>query len=182
MKITATAIAEVLEIEPRVHADERGHFLESWSAARFAEAGLELRFVQDNRSLSRRGTLRGLHYQLERPQGKLIQVVRGEIFDVAVDLRRSSATFGRRVESHLSADEPKLLWIPPGFAHGIYVPSEEALLLYKCTDYYAPETQRSIRWDDPDLAIDWPLVDGRPPLLSERDRLAVAFGDAECFE
>lgn len=132
----------------------------------------EFCFVQDNLSRSRQGTLRGLHYQIERPQGKLVQVISGAIFDVAVDLRRSSPTYGQWVGQHLDADFPMSLWIPPGFAHGFYVLSEMATVLYKCTDYYRPEFERAINWADPELAIAWPLVENRPPILSDKDRQA----------
>ncbi|MEO7239181.1 MAG: dTDP-4-dehydrorhamnose 3,5-epimerase [Gemmatimonadales bacterium] len=182
MKITPTArIPEVLVIEPTVHSDERGFFLESWHEERLAAKGVAARFVQDNHSRSVRGTLRGLHYQTESPQGKLVRVVYGAVYDVAVDLRRSSPTFGQWVHEGLTADNHKQLWIPPGFAHGFYVVSEQADLLYKCTTYYAPGQDRALRWDDPDLAIDWPLVKGCPPILSAKDASAPLLRDAPTY-
>lgn len=182
MKVTPTAkIPDVLVIEPTVHKDERGFFLESWHEERLAAKGLEAHFVQDNHSRSVRGTLRGLHYQMDSPQGKLVRVVSGEVYDVAVDLRRSSPTFGRWVHEGLSAENHKQLWIPPGFAHGFYVLSEQADLLYKCTTYYAPTHDRTLRWDDPDLAIDWHLVGGHPPLLSAKDASAPLLRDAPTY-
>jgi dTDP-4-dehydrorhamnose 3,5-epimerase len=180
MKISATRIPDVLVIEPRVFDDERGFFMETWHRQRFAEHGLDWEFVQDNHSRSVRGTLRGLHYQVVRPQGKLVRVVVGEVFDVAVDLRKRSPTFGQWVARRLSADNRLMIWIPPGFAHGFYVMSEFAECEYKCTDYYSPEHERTIRWDDRTLGIDWPL-DG-PVILSEKDRAAPSLDAAECFE
>lgn len=156
MKITPTAIPEVLLIEPDVHGDARGFFMESWHARKYAEQGLDVAFVQDNHSRSRRGVLRGLHYQLEVPQGKLVRVTAGRVFDVAVDIRRGSPSFGRWVGYELSGENFRQLYVPPGFAHGFCVLSESADFLYKCTDFYAPETEYGIRWDDPDIGIDWP--------------------------
>ncbi len=154
MKVLPTDIPDVLRIEPRVREDERGFFLESWNEADFRRAGLEIAFVQDNHSRSTRGSLRGLHYQIApHAQGKLVRVVEGKVFDVAVDLRRSSPTFGSWVGVWLSAEDKSMLWIPPGFAHGFYVASPVADFLYKCTDFYSPEYERVLRWDDPDLAI-----------------------------
>ena len=181
MKITPTAIPDVLLIEPQVFGDARGFFMETWHERRFAEAGLDLHFVQDNHSRSVRGTLRGLHYQLRQPQGKLVRVVAGEVFDVAVDLRRGSPTFGRWAGEVLSAQDHRMLWVPPGFAHGFLVLSDSADLLYKCTDFYAPEHDRGIRWDDPDLAVAWPLEPGVRPLLSGKDAAAPLFRDSECY-
>ena len=180
MKVRPTAIPEVLVIEPAVFADGRGLFLETWHASRYAEAGLPTSFVQDNQSRSVRGVLRGLHYQTGQPQGKLVRVAAGEVFDVAVDLRRSSATFGRWVGEPLRGDTHRQLWIPPGFAHGFYVLSETADLLYKCTDFYAPEREHTIRWDDPALAIAWPLA-GAGPLLSAKDAAGLSLRDAPTF-
>jgi dTDP-4-dehydrorhamnose 3,5-epimerase len=174
-------IKDVLVIEPTIHRDDRGFFLESWHEERFAKNGLVARFVQDNHSRSRRCTLRGLHYQLDSPQGKLVRVVHGEVYDVAVDLRRSSPTFGQWVHEGLSADNQKQLWIPPGFAHGFYVLSERADLVYKCTTYYAQPLDRTIRWDDPDLAIDWKLINGCPPVLSKKDAEAPWLRDAPTY-
>ncbi|MGB3918232.1 MAG: dTDP-4-dehydrorhamnose 3,5-epimerase [Thiothrix litoralis] len=169
MNIIQTAIPDVLIIEPRVFGDERGFFMETWNRQTFAEAGLNLDFVQDNHSRSRQGILRGLHYQVEQPQGKLVRVTLGKVFDVAVDLRQSSATFGQWVGVELSAENHRMLWVPPGFAHGFYTLSETADFLYKCTELYAPEHERTLNWDDATLAIEWPLVDGQAPLLSGKD-------------
>lgn len=181
MKVTATAIPEVCCIDPPVFHDHRGFFMETWHAHKFRELGLDLRFVQDNQSRSVCGTLRGLHYQMRRPQGKLVRVVAGEVFDVAVDLRRSSPTFGRSVGMMLRAEEQRQLWIPPGFAHGFYVVSPFADVIYKCTELYAPDDDRTLRWDDPVLAIEWPLLERRPPILSGKDAAAPALREAETF-
>jgi dTDP-4-dehydrorhamnose 3,5-epimerase len=177
--VTRTAIPDVLVIEPKVFGDARGFFMESWNARTFAEAGLPATFVQDNHSRSPRGVLRGLHYQIVQPQGKLVRVVSGEVFDVAVDLRRASPTFGRWVGERLSGDNKRMLWIPPGFGHGFLVLSEAADFLYKTTDYYAPEHERVIAWNDPDLAIAWPLAGA--PTLSARDSAGARLRDAEVF-
>jgi dTDP-4-dehydrorhamnose 3,5-epimerase len=180
MKVTPTAIPEVLLIEPRVFGDARGFFFESFNQRAFQEAsGLNLEFVQDNHSRSSQGVLRGLHYQIEPPQGKLVRVVRGRVFDVAVDLRRSAATFGRWVGMELSEDEHRQLWIPPGFAHGFMVLSESADFLYKTTDYYAPEHERCVAWNDPQLGIEWP--DSVTPRLSAKDATGLPFHQAEYF-
>lgn len=179
MKIQPTAIPEVLLIEPRFHADERGFFLESWNRRDFAAAGLDCDFVQDNHSRSSGGCLRGLHYQVDRPQGKLVWVVSGRVYDVAVDVRQSSPTFGRWVGAWLDGDRPSFLWIPPGFAHGFYVADGGADFLYKCTDYYSREGERVIRWNDPDLAIEWPLPDGTAPKVSQRDAAGHSLAEAE---
>ena len=181
MNVVSLAIPEVLSIEPVVHGDDRGFFLESWHAARYGAAGIALPFVQDNHSRSVRGTLRGLHYQLEQPQGKLVRVTAGEVFDVAVDLRRSSPTFGQWVSAVLSDANRRQLWVPPGFAHGFYVLSPSADLLYKCTEYYAPEHDRTLHWDDADVGIRWPLVEGRSPLLSAKDAAGSCFRDAPTY-
>ena len=175
------AIADVVRIEPDVFGDHRGFFMETWNARAFAAAGIDQTFVQDNHSKSALGTLRGLHYQISKPQGKLVRVAEGAVFDVAVDLRRRSASFGRWVGAALSAENKHMLWIPPGFAHGFYVTTPTADLLYKCTDFHAPDQERCIRWDDPALAIDWPLVHGRAPVLSAKDAAGHGFGDAEHF-
>lgn len=181
MKVTATAIPEVLLIEPEVFGDERGFFMETWQRQKFAEAGIDHDFVQDNHSRSVKGTLRGLHYQLPpHAQGKLVRVTVGEVFDVAVDIRRSSPTFGQWVAETLSADNKRLLWIPPEFAHGFYVISEVAEFHYKCTEYYAPAHERSILWDDPDIAISWPIL-GHKPVLSVKDQAADPLASAELF-
>lgn len=171
MRVTPLAIPEVRLIEPQVFVDARGFFLESWNAERYAEAGIAATFVQDNHSGSVRHVLRGLHYQLRRPQGKLVRVIAGAVFDVAVDVRPDSPHFGRWVGAELSAANRHLLWVPPGFAHGFCVLSEQAEVLYKCTTHYAPADERAIRWDDPQLAIDWPLA-GRAPILSPKDAAA----------
>lgn len=168
MKVTSTAIPDVLLFEPTVHADERGFFLESFNQKDFNRAtGLDVTFVQDNHSRSAKGVLRGLHYQIRHPQGKLVRVVHGTVFDVAVDIRKSSPTFGKWVGIELSETNRKQHWVPPGFAHGFMALSDDADVLYKTTNYYAPEHERCIAWDDPDLAIHWPP--GLPPLLSPRD-------------
>ena len=167
MKFAPTAIPEVVLVSPDVHRDARGFFVETWRENRWREGGIAGPFVQDNHSLSRRGTLRGLHAQCEKPQGKLVRVVRGEIWDVAVDVRRGSPSFGRHVAERLSAENFLQLWIPPGFAHGFLVLSDEAEFVYKCTDYYDPADELRIAWDDPELAIPWPIAE---PLLSEPDR------------
>ena len=174
MKFTPTAIPDVILIEPTVHGDHRGFFMETWHAAKFRQAGLDLVFVQDNHSGSLRNTIRGLHYQIERPQGKLIRAVAGEIFDVAVDLRRSSPTYGKWVGNTLSAANRLQLWIPEGFAHGFYVSGDGAEVVYKCTDLYFAEHERTLRWDDPAIGISWPL--GRvPPLVSAKDAAGLPF-------
>jgi dTDP-4-dehydrorhamnose 3,5-epimerase len=178
MKLTPTALPEVLVIEPKVFGDERGFFLESWNERAFAQAGIDARFVQDNHSRSARGVLRGLHYQLRHPQGKLMRVVAGRVFDVAVDIRRGSPNFGRWAGVMLDAAEHKLVWIPPGFAHGFCVLSDTADVLYKATDFYAPDDERAIAWNDPDIAVAWPL-DG-PPSLSAKDARAGLLRDATC--
>ena len=182
MKFTPTEIPDVILIEPDVFGDNRGFFMETWHAEKFAAGGIAADFVQDNHSRSSHGILRGLHYQVTKPQGKLVRVLGGEVFDVAVDLRKNSATFGQWVGMHLSEDNKKMLWVPPGFAHGFYVISEQADFFYKCTDFYVPEYERAIRWDDPDFGIDWPLVDGNPPVLALKDAAAAAFKDAEYYE
>ncbi len=181
MKVTPTRIPDVLVIEPDVHGDSRGFFFESFNARKFAEAtGLQRDFVQDNHSRSGRGVLRGLHYQIEQTQGKLVRVTAGSVFDVAVDLRRSSPTFGNWVGEVLSAVNFRQLWVPEGFAHGFLTLEDDTEFLYKTTDYYAPEHERSIVWDDPELGIAWPL-DGREPRLVDKDRRGAAFADAETF-
>ena len=171
MKIESTPLTGVNLITPTVHGDERGFFLETWHADRYTEAGITLPFVQDNHSRSRRNTLRGLHFQLDKPQGKLVRVLSGEVFDVAVDLRRSSPTFGRWVGEYLSSENNKQLWIPPGFAHGFFVTSDTADLAYKCTDYYSTGDDHSLLWSDPNIGIEWPNHT-EEPLISERDRNA----------
>ncbi len=180
MQIVQTAIPEVLVIEPQVFGDERGFFFESFNQQKFAQlTGVKTEFVQDNHSKSAKNVLRGLHYQIQQPQGKLVRVVAGEVFDVAVDVRRNSATFGKWVGVILSAANKRQLWVPPGFAHGFLVLEDHTEFLYKTTDYYAPQYERCIRWDDPDIGIDWPL-DGTP-LLSAKDQVGVSLTQAEVF-
>jgi dTDP-4-dehydrorhamnose 3,5-epimerase len=180
MKAVPTRLPEVLVLEPRVFGDERGFLLVSWNAREFCDAvGGEVTFVQDNHSHSRRGVLRGLHYQVRQPQGKLVRVVTGRVFDVAVDVRKSSATFGRWVGVELSADNHRMLWIPPGFAHGFLVLSDAADFLYKTTDSYAPDYERTVAWNDPAIGITWPL--DMEPVLSSKDKVGVALGEAEVF-
>jgi dTDP-4-dehydrorhamnose 3,5-epimerase len=181
MKVTPTGMAEVLLLEPRVFGDSRGFFLESFNQKAFeAATGVALPFVQDNHSRSARGVLRGLHYQLRQPQGKLVRVARGAVFDVAVDIRRGSPGFGRWVGAELSEENQRQMWVPPGFAHGFLVLSESADVLYKTTDYYAPEHERCIAWDDPAIGVQWPL-DGAPR-LSEKDRQGRSLAAAELFD
>ena len=178
--VTPTAIADVLVLEPKVFGDARGFFFESFNARDFAQAtGLNVDFVQDNHSKSAKGVLRGLHYQIQHAQGKLVRVVEGEVFDVAVDLRRSSPTFGRWVGERLSASNHRQLWVPPGFAHGFVVLSESAQFLYKTTDYWYPEHERSLLWNDPAIGIDWPI--DVQPLLAAKDAAASLLRDAEVF-
>jgi len=180
MKITPTAIPDVLVIEPNVFGDARGFFFESFNARAFKElTGIEPPIMQDNHSRSAKGVLRGLHYQVRQPQGKLVRAVIGEVFDVAVDIRRSSPSFGKWVANVLSADNKKQMWIPIGFAHGFLVLSDYAEVLYKTTDYYAPEHERCIRWDDPKLGIEWPL--DAAPQLSAKDKLGSPLAEAEAF-
>lgn len=181
MRFLPTAIPEVCVIEPQVFGDERGFFMETYHRARFAAAGIDADFVQDNHSRSRRGTLRGLHYQIRQAQGKLVRVVQGTVFDVAVDMRRSSPTFGQWVGEILAAENKRQLWVPPGFAHGFYVLSDSADFVYKCTALYAPEHERCVRWDDATLAITWPLLHGTAPLVSAKDAAGVSFHEAECY-
>lgn len=182
MKFTPTKLPDVILVEPDVFGDNRGFFMETWQAEKFAAGGIAADFVQDNHSRSGQGILRGLHYQVKNPQGKLIRVLNGEVFDVAVDLRKNSKNFGQWVGMHLSAENKKMLWIPPGFAHGFYVVSPQADFFYKCTDFYTPENERAIRWNDPDLAIDWPLRGEGPPILAPKDAAAAPFKEAEYFE
>jgi len=186
MKLIKTNIPEIVEIEPQLFGDGRGFFMETYRAEWFAEgfqpAGLAPCFVQDNHSGSRQGILRGLHYQVRQPQGKLVRVVAGAIYDVAVDLRRSSPTFGRWTATMLSAENHHMLWVPAGFAHGFYVVSDWAEVLYKTTAYYAPEYECTLLWNDPDLAIPWPLVAGQPPILSAKDTGGKLLSEAEVYE
>ena len=179
MNVTETSLPGVLLIEPKVFGDARGFFLESWNRQTFAGLGLDLDFVQDNHSRSEKGVLRGLHYQLNEPQGKLVRVVSGAVFDVAVDVRKSSPHFGQWVGYELSADNHRMLWIPPGFAHGFLVLSEVADFLYKTTAYYAPKWDRGIRWDDPQIGVQWPLEGA--PTLSAKDQIQPLLKDAEVY-
>ncbi len=181
MKVVATKIPDVLIIEPKVFGDDRGFFFESYNQEKLKElTGIDRGFVQDNHSLSSRGVLRGLHYQIKQPQGKLVRVVSGEVFDVAVDLRKSSPTFGQWTGVVLSAENQRQFWVPEGFAHGFIVLSDEAELLYKTTDYYAPEYERCIQWNDAVLAIDWHYAD--KPTVSDKDAQGVAFKEADVFK
>ncbi|HEX4487702.1 MAG TPA: dTDP-4-dehydrorhamnose 3,5-epimerase [Terriglobales bacterium] len=179
LRVVETALADVLVLEPRVFRDARGFFLESYNEAAMSEVGITQRFVQDNHSSSIRKTLRGLHYQICQPQGKLIRVITGEIFDVAVDLRRSSPTFGKWFGVALSGDNYRMIWIPEGFAHGFSVQSDTAHVLYKSTAFYAPECERTIAWNDPDLAIDWQVAG--EPIISGKDTKGASLRDAETF-
>lgn len=181
MQVVDTAIPDVKIIEAQVFGDERGFFMETFRASIMDELTGGKPFVQDNHSKSAQGILRGLHYQMQQTQGKLVRVVQGAVFDVAVDMRKDSATFGQWVGEVLSAENKKQLWVPEGFAHGFYVISESAEFVYKCTDYYAPEFDRSLKWNDPTVAIDWPLVDGKQPLVSEKDENGKSFAEADTF-
>jgi dTDP-4-dehydrorhamnose 3,5-epimerase len=185
MNVTRTAIPDVLIFEPRVFGDARGFFFESFNERAFRDlAGLDLRFVQDNHSRSARGVLRGLHYQLQQPQGKLVRVVRGAVFDVAVDIRRSSPTFGKWVGTELSEENHRQLWVPPGFAHGFLVLSDSADFLYKTTDYYAPQHERCIAWNDAGIGVAWPLAQAgvAQPALSAKDQAGKSLGTADLFD
>ena len=179
MNVIPTSLPDVLLLEPKVFGDARGFFMESWNRQTFAQHGLDLDFVQDNHSRSRKGVLRGLHYQLNDPQGKLVRVTSGAVFDVAVDLRRSSAHFGQWTGYELSAENQRMLWIPPGFAHGFLVLSDSADFLYKTTAYYAPQWDRGVRWDDPEIGIAWPLEER--PALSVKDQALPLLKDAEVY-
>jgi dTDP-4-dehydrorhamnose 3,5-epimerase len=181
MQFEPTRLPEVVLIKPRLYGDARGFFFESWHQQRFTDAGIDARFVQDNHSHSTLHTLRGLHFQIRQPQGKLVRVTRGEVFDVAVDIRRSSPRFGQWVGARLSDANHHMLWVPPGFAHGYLALSDEIDFLYKCTDLYAPEHERSIRWDDGEIGVQWPLPVGTAPTLSTKDAAAPLFKDSESF-
>lgn len=181
MQFRPTDIADVVVIEPKVHGDARGFFMETWQARVFAAHGIDAGFVQDNHSGSAQGVLRGLHYQLRHTQGKLVRVIQGEVFDVAVDLRRSSPTFGRWVGEVLSADNHRMLWVPPGFAHGFLVLSATAEFTYKCTDYYDPTSERTLIWNDPQVGIHWPLPARSAPALSVKDAAGLRLAEAETF-
>ena len=181
MEFVPTRLPEVVLIKPRVFGDARGFFFETWQEQQFSAAGIAMPFVQDNHSHSTRHTLRGLHFQILQPQGKLVRVTRGEVFDVAVDIRRSSPRFGQWVCVVLSDTNRHMLWAPPGFAHGYLALSEEIDFVYKCTNYYAPQHERAIRWNDPHLDIEWPLPSGVTPILSGKDAVAPLFGQAETY-
>ena len=182
MGITNTHLPGVMLVEPKVFEDERGFFFESYHKQLFDEQGISLEFVQDNHSRSKQGALRGMHYQIRQPQGKLVRVILGEIYDVAVDLRKSSSTFGKWVGYFLSAENKKQLYIPPGLAHGFYVMSEWAEVLYKATDYYAPQWERTLLWNDTHINISWPLLEGKTPLLSPKDAAGLPFQKAEVYD
>lgn len=179
MEVIKTAISDVLILKPKIIGDERGYFYESFRQSWFDDLGLNIKFVQDNQSSSQKNVLRGLHYQIKYPQGKLVRVISGEVFDVAVDLRKSSPTFGRSVGINLSGDNKLMLWIPPGFAHGFTVLSQQAELYYKCTEYYSPEHDRSLLWNDPALGIQWPITE--EPILSSKDVMAKPLSNAEVY-
>lgn len=182
MKVLDTKIKDIKIIEPVVYGDDRGFFMETWQKQTFVDQGIDAEFVQDNHSKSSQGILRGLHYQLKQPQGKLLRVISGEVYDVAVDIRRESPTYSQWIGVTLSADNRKMLWVPPGFAHGFYVTSVTAEFVYKCTNYYAPDYERCIAWNDPDLSIEWPLFNGQAPHLSDKDADGLMLKDAEVFE
>lgn len=181
MKVIDTRIPDVKIIEPQVWGDERGFFMETYRASIMDELTGGKPFVQDNHSKSAQGTLRGLHYQVQYTQGKLVRVVQGAVFDVAVDMRRNSPSFGQWVGEILSAENKRQLWVPEGFAHGFYVISDNAEFVYKCTDYYAPEHERSLKWNDPTVGIDWPLMNGQPLLLSAKDEAGKSFEEADKY-
>jgi len=182
MKFHSTPIADVVLIEPKVFGDSRGFFVETWQAIKFLEAGITAHFVQDNQSRSTQWTLRGMHLQIEHTQGKLVRVTSGSVFDAVVDLRLGSPTFGHSWGTELSDENHLMLWIPPGLAHGILITSESADFLYKCTDYYSPEHERTLAWNDPIAAIEWPLPDGVDPKLSVKDQYGESFADIHKFE
>ena len=182
MNIIKTAIPDVLLIQPRVFGDARGFFMETYQSQRFAEAGITASFVQDNHSGSRKGILRGLHYQIRQTQAKLVRVVVGEIFDVAVDLRRGSPTYGAWTGQILSAENHSMLWVPAGFAHGFYVTSDWAEFVYKVSDFYAPDAERTLLWNDPTVGVEWPIPPGEAPLLSEKDSQGQLFNECEHFD
>jgi dTDP-4-dehydrorhamnose 3,5-epimerase len=181
MNFQPTEIPDILIIEPKVFSDSRGYFMETYQQQRMESAGINFQFVQDNQSRSSKGTLRGLHYQINHPQGKLFRVIQGEVFDVAVDLRRSSATFGKWVGVILSAENKKQLWIPPGFAHGFYAISDWVEVFYKATDYYSPENERSILWNDPEIGIKWPINKTTELIISAKDSQGSSFSNAETY-
>ncbi len=180
MNVLSTQIAGVLIVEPNVFGDDRGFFLESFNEKEMRKIGIDAHFMQDNHSRSQHNVLRGLHYQISQPQGKLVRVVRGKVFDAAVDIRRNSPTFGKWVGVELSAENKRLFWLSPGMAHGFVVLSDSADLVYKATDYYAPQFERTILWNDPDLGIEWPIID--EPILSSKDAAGTTFRSAEVYE
>ncbi len=182
MEVIQTNIPDVLILTPRVFEDDRGFFMETYRANGFAEFGITYPFLQDNHSQSVNGTLRGLHYQIRQPQGKLVRVISGEVYDVAVDIRRPSATFGKWFGVHLSASNKQQLWVPPGCAHGFYVLSDWAEVIYKATDYYAPQWERTLFWNDPQIGIEWPLAKNQPLLLSAKDQAGRPLSQAEVYE
>ena len=182
MEFVPTRLPDVIVMRPRVYEDSRGFFMDTWHRRLFEQEGIDATFVQDSHSGSVAGTIRGLHYQVKQAQGKLIRVVKGEAFDVAVDIRRSSPDFGQWAGEVLSAKNRKMIWIPPGFAHGFLVLSKTAEFEYKCTDYYAPEHERTLQWDDPNIGIDWPLLEQEEPILSNKDRLGLPLQDAEVYD
>ena len=182
MKFIGTSLQDVYLLEPRVFGDQRGFFLETWNRETFAAAGFDLNFVQDNHSRSARGILRGLHFQLEHTQGKLVRVTAGSVFDVAVDLRRSSPTLGQWYGVSLSAENQRLLWVPPGFAHGFYVTSDYADFLYKCTDVYHPASEKTLAWDDATVGIEWPVPAGESPQLSAKDADGMSWDEIPLFD
>jgi dTDP-4-dehydrorhamnose 3,5-epimerase len=183
MNVISTSISEVLVIEPKIFGDSRGFFFESFNHKNFNQAtGLDVKFVQDNHSRSVKDVLRGLHYQIRQPQGKLVRVVRGQVFDVAVDIRQSSPSFGQWVGVELTEDNYRQLWVPPGFAHGFYVLSDTADFLYKTTDYYLPDLERSLLWNDPTVAVSWPIQADVSPIVSAKDKIAPKLTDAELFD
>jgi len=182
MEVLPSRLPDVLVIKPSIFEDSRGFFMETWNRREFERAGIDATFVQDNHSKSVAGTVRGLHYQIEQAQGKLVRVVSGEIFDAVVDLRKSSPDFGQWVGELLSADNRKQLWIPRGFAHGFLVLSVTAEFQYKCTDYYAPEHERTLQWNDPDIGIDWPLLEDEEPILSAKDQAGIPLSEAEVYD
>ena len=181
MELVPTRIPDVVLVKPRVFGDQRGYFIETWHESKFLDAGLGMRFVQDNHSHSAQWTLRGMHFQIQQPQGKLVRVARGAVFDVAVDLRRSSPTFGEWVGAELSDANHHMMWVPPGFAHGFLALTPDVDFLYKCTDFYAPQHERTIRWNDPDIAVQWPLPRGKEPVVAARDAAAGGIRDVEYF-
>ncbi len=182
MEFLPTRLPDVIVIRPEVFEDSRGFFMETWTRKDFEQVGIDADFVQDNYSSSVAGTVRGLHYQIERAQGKLVRVVKGEVFDVAVDIRKSSPDFGQWTSEILSAENRKQIWIPPGFAHGFLVLSETAEFEYKCTDYHAPEHERTICWDDPDIGVDWPLADVESPILSQKDQAGLPLKESQVYD